>query len=65
MSLKTRSGVKKRVKITAKGKFKFAKAGKRHLLMNKSTRAKSRNKYGKIASPSEVKRIARQLPYGR
>jgi len=65
MSLKTRSGVKKRVKITAKGKFKFAKAGKRHLLMNKSSKAKSRNKYGKIASQSEVKRIARQLPYGR
>jgi len=65
MSLKTRSGVKKRVKITAKGKFKFAKAGKRHLLMNKSSKAKNRNKYGKIASQSEVKRIARQLPYGR
>ena len=65
MSLKTRSGVKKRVKITAKGKFKFAKAGKRHLLMNKSSKAKNRNKYGKIASQSEVKRITRQLPYGR
>jgi len=65
MSLKTRSGVKKRVKITAKGKFKLAKAGKRHLLMNKSSKAKGRFKYGKLASSSEVKRIARQLPYGR
>ncbi len=63
MSLKTRSGVKKRVKVTGKGKFKFQKAFKRHLLMNKSSKAKWRNKYGKIASKVEVKRIARQLPY--
>jgi len=65
MSLKTRSGVKKRIKITAKGKFKFAKAGKRHLLMNKSSKAKGRDKYGKTASTCEVKRIARQLPYAK
>jgi len=65
MSLKTRSGVKKRIKITAKGKFKFAKAGKRHLLMNKSSKAKGRDKYGKTAASCEVKRIARQLPYGK
>lgn len=65
MSLKTRSGVKKRVKITAKGKFKLAKAGKRHLLMDKSSKAKKRNKYGKIVASCEVSRIARQLPYGK
>jgi large subunit ribosomal protein L35 len=65
MALKTRSGVKKRVKITGTGKFKFAKACKRHLLMNKSSKAKGRNKYGKSASSVEIKRIARQLPYGR
>lgn len=65
MSLKTRSGVKKRVKITGTGKFKFTKAGKRHLLMNKSSKAKWRFKYGKIATSCEVKRIARQLPYSK
>jgi len=65
MSLKTRSGVKKRIKVTGTGKFKFAKAGKRHLLMNKSSKAKGRNKYGKIATSCEVKRIARQLPYAK
>jgi len=63
MSLKTRSWVKKRVKITAKGKFKLAKACKRHLLMNKSSKAKGRNKYGLIVSVAENKKIARQLPY--
>ncbi len=63
MSLKTRSWVKKRVKVTWKGKFKIQKAWKRHLLMNKSSKAKGRFKYGKIVSASESKKIARQLPY--
>ena len=64
MSLKTRSWVKKRVKITSKGKFKLGKACKRHLLSDKSKKAKGRNKYGLIVSASETKKIARQLPHG-
>jgi len=64
MTLKTRSGVKKRVKITGTGKFKLGKACKRHLLMDKSKKAKGRNKYGLVVSESEAKKIARQLPHG-
>ncbi len=64
MSLKTRSWVKKRVKITAKWKFKLAKACKRHLLSDKSKKAKGRNKYWLIVSKAETKKIARQLPHG-
>lgn len=63
MTLKTRSGVKKRVKITAKGKIKLAKACKRHLLSNKSKKAKGRNKYGLIVSSAETKKIRQQLPH--
>ncbi len=63
--LKTRSWVKKRVKITWKGKFKIQKAWKRHLLMNKSSKAKGRFKYGKEVAGVERKKIARQLPYGK
>ena len=44
MTLKTRSWVKKRVKVTGSGKIKFQKAWKRHLLMNKAKRAKKANK---------------------
>ena len=62
--LKTRSGVKKRVKVTGKGKYKLAKAWKRHLLSNKSSKAKGRNAYGLVVSKSENKKIARQLPHG-
>jgi large subunit ribosomal protein L35 len=65
MTLKTRSGVKKRVKITGTGKFKLGKACKRHLLSNKSKKAKGRNKYGLVVSKSENKKIAAQLPHGR
>ena len=61
--LKTRSGVKKRVKITAKGKIKLQKACKRHLLSDKSKKAKGRNKYGLIVSSAETKKIRAQLPF--
>lgn len=65
MTLKTRSWVKKRVKVTGSGKIKFQKAWKRHLLMNKSKKAKKTNKYGAVISASEVKRVLRQLPYSK
>ncbi len=63
MTLKTRSWVKKRVKVTWKGKFKLAKAWKRHLLSDKSKKSKGRNKYGLIVSSSETKKIKQQLPH--
>ena len=63
MTLKTRKGVAKRVKVTGKGKFKLGKAWKRHLLSDKSKKAKGRNKYGLIVSKSENKKIAQQLPH--
>lgn len=63
MTLKTRSWVKKRVKVTAKGKFKLAKAWKRHLLSDKTKKAKGRNKYGLIVSSAEEKKIRQQLPH--
>jgi len=61
MTLKTRSWVKKRVKITARGKFKLGKACKRHLLLNKTKKAKWRNKYWLITSQFETKKIKQQL----
>lgn len=63
MTLKTRSGVKKRVKVTAKWKFKLAKAWKKHLLSDKTKKAKGRNKYGLIVSSTESKKIRQQLPF--
>jgi len=63
MTLKTRSWVKKRVKVTWTWKLKLAKACKKHLLSDKSKKAKGRNKYGLIVSKSESKKIRIQLPH--
>lgn len=63
MSLKTRSWVKKRLKVTGSGKIKLGKACKRHLLSNKSSKAKGRNKYGLVVADAEVKKIKRQIPH--
>lgn len=63
MTLKTRSWVKKRVKITGTGKIKLSKAWKRHLLSDKSKKSKGRNKYGLIVSNTETKKIKQQLPH--
>jgi len=46
MKAKTHSGSQKRVKVTATGKFRTAKIGKRHLLQNKSQKSKGKGKYG-------------------
>lgn len=64
MKLKTHSGGKKRVKVTGTGKYIFAKACKRHLLSDKSKKAKGRNKYGMVANATNVRALARCLPYG-
>lgn len=63
MTLKTRKWVAKRVKITWTGKVLLGKCSKRHLLSDKTKKAKGRNKYGLVASDSEVRKIKRQLPY--
>jgi len=41
MKQKTHSGTKKRVRVSAKGKFSFEKSCRRHLLTNKSGRQKN------------------------
>ena len=64
MTLKTRSWVKKRVKLTWTWKIKLDKSCKRHLLSDKSKKAKKRDQYGKIIASAEAKKITRQLPYG-
>ncbi len=53
--------MKKRVKVTSKGKFKVSKAFKKHLLSNKSKRAKWRNSYWLVVSKTEVRKIRQQL----
>ena len=61
--MKTKSGVKKRFKLTASGKVKMAQAGKRHGMI-KRTKKFIRNARGTTVLSSQDEKIVKQfLPY--
>ncbi len=62
--LKTKSGAKKRFKITATGKLKAGVAGKRHRLISHSAKYIRQNRGTKVMSESDKKTIRTYLPYG-
>jgi large subunit ribosomal protein L35 len=62
--MKTRKGVKKRFKLTAKGKIKRGRNFSNHLFTSKSSKRKRRLRKSALVHPSDVKRIKRALPYG-
>lgn len=64
--LKTKKGVLKRFKISKKGKVRYAKGGKGHLLTNKnSSRLRSLRKKAKLEGGANwTKYVKRMLPYG-
>ncbi len=64
MKLKTLSSAKKRVRITGTGKVMVDKTCKRHLLSQKSTKAKGRDKYGKVLPEANMRAAKASLPYG-
>ena len=62
--LKTKSGVKKRFKLTASGKVKMGQAGKRHGMI-KRTNKQIRNQRGTtIMDDSNAKVVRKMMPYG-
>jgi large subunit ribosomal protein L35 len=65
MKLKTLSSAKKRVKITGTGKYIVGKTAKRHLLKDKSAKAKGRDKYGHVIHVTNELECLRSLPYGK
>ena len=62
--LKTKSGVKKRFKITATGKVKVGVAGKRHRLISHNGKYIRQNRGTKVMSASDATIIKKFLPYG-
>ena len=62
--LKTRKCISKRVKRTGTGKYKYFKAGRRHLMTGKSGKRKRHLRKDGILESSNMKRIAKALPYG-
>ena len=62
--LKTKSGVKKRFKLTASGKVKAGPAGKRHRLISHNAKYIRQNRGTKVMSDADTRIIKLWLPYG-
>jgi large subunit ribosomal protein L35 len=61
--LKTKSGAKKRFKITATGKVKAGVAGKRHRLISHSGKYIRQNRGTKVLSAADATKIKTYMPY--
>jgi large subunit ribosomal protein L35 len=61
--LKTKSGAKKRFKITGSGKIKRKKAFKNHILTKKGTKQKRRLAQKTTVTKADEKNIKPMLPY--
>ena len=55
--MKTKSGAKKRFKVTASGKFKRAHSGKNHILTKKARKRKNRLCSGAYVDATQEKTI--------
>jgi large subunit ribosomal protein L35 len=62
-SLKTKSGAKKRFKITGTGKIKRKRAFKNHILTKKETKQKRRLGKQVTVKKSDEKNISLMFPY--
>ncbi len=62
--MKTKSGAKKRFKLTASGKVRAGQTGKRHGMIKRSNK-QIRDKRGTvILSEADAKTVRKFLPYG-
>lgn len=61
--MKTHSGAAKRLKVTKNKKFKFQKAGKRHLLENKSSKRKRQSRGANYVNDANLYQVKQMLPY--
>lgn len=59
--VKTKSGAKKRFKLTGTGKIKRKHAFKSHILTKKTTKQKRNLTHATLVSPSDEKRVKAML----
>lgn len=62
--LKTKSGVKKRMKMTASGKIKHGVVGKRHRLISHNAKYIRTNRGTRVLSDSNAPAVRLWAPYG-
>jgi large subunit ribosomal protein L35 len=61
--IKTCKGAAKRFKLTKKGKVKFKKAYKSHILEHKSPKMKRQARKNSYIHAADVKNVKQMLPY--
>ncbi len=61
--LKTKSGAKKRFKLTATGKVKAGVAGKRHRLISHNSKYIRQNRGTEVMADADAKKIKSYMPY--
>ncbi|HMJ68506.1 MAG TPA: 50S ribosomal protein L35 [Cyclobacteriaceae bacterium] len=62
--LKTKSGAKKRFKMTGTGKIKRKSAYKNHILTKKETKQKRRLSHKSVVNKADERNIKLMFPYG-
>jgi large subunit ribosomal protein L35 len=62
--MKTKSGVKKRFRLTATGKVKHGAVGKRHRLMSHNAKYIRQHRGADVISDADAKVIKKWAPYG-
>ena len=60
---KTRKAVSKRFKVTATGKVKRNRQGKRHLLSSKNSKRRRRLGQSALVEKADMRRITESLPF--
>jgi len=63
--LKTKSGVKKRFRVTASGLIKVGAAFRRHRMRNRTQRMKRQSRGPEILAAADAEIIKKFMPYNR
>ena len=63
--MKTKSGAKKRFKMTASGKVKAGQAGKRHGMIKRTTKFIRDARGTTVLSDADAKIVKKYMPYNR
>ena len=62
--MKTKSGVKKRFKLTASGKVKHGQVGKRHCMIKRTAKQVRQNRGTAVMADADAKKMKIWAPYG-
>jgi len=63
--MKTKSGAKKRFKMTASGKVKAGAAGKRHRLISHNSKYIRQNRGTDVLCDADARTVKKYMPYNR